>query len=115
MIGGHACQYSECEPRFERDMKTKLIRKIYNDSIVTLTADIKTWITRDVVAKYEERTEQKVVANLNATISEKLKKRLAAYKSELRAKIFQEITKEWEARLTSDYRIEVKVEIKRNI
>ena len=112
MIGAHPCCCEECQPRFIRETETKLIRKIYRENTAELAADTKDRISQEVIAKHGKDIEQQVLASLNASVPREASKRLAAYEAEMKAKSFEKITKEWEAKLTANYRAKVEAEVR---
>ena len=112
MIGAHPCCCEECQPRFIRETETKLIRKIYRENTAELAADTKDRISQEVIAKHGKDIEQQILASLNASVPGEVSKRLAAYEAELKAKSFEKITREWEAKLTANYRAKVETEVR---
>ena len=112
ILNRHDCYCLECVPRFEREIESRMIRKVYRDNIALLTVDIKNRIIKKVIATHKKDIEEKVVIRLNTSISKKVEKRRAIYEIELRAKIFEEITKKWEDKLTVNYRVKVEAEVR---
>ena len=56
-----------------------------------------------------------MLAELEVAKREEVQGRLAAYEKEIRTKKFDEVAKEWEARLASDYYAKVEAEVKENM
>ena len=72
LLGGHECHCDGCDPRFQREIETKMIRKIYKDNTATIGAEAKNRITREVTVRYQERIEE-VLAELEAAKRKKFK------------------------------------------
>lgn len=115
LLGGYECHCDECDPRFKREIETKMIRKIYKDNSATISAEAKDRITREVIVRHQERIEKEVLAEPEVAKREEVQGRLTIYEEEMRIKKFDEVAKEWEARLASDYYIKVEVDVKENM
>ena len=64
LLGGHECHCDKCDPRFTREIETKMIRKVYKDNSATISAEARDRITKEVTVRCRERIEKEVLVEL---------------------------------------------------
>ena len=74
ILNRHDYYYLECVLRFKREIKSRIICKVYKDNIVLLIVDSKDRIIKEVIIIYKKDIKEKVVVRLNIFIFKEVKK-----------------------------------------